>query len=363
VYYITFAVITVAAVIYFAYTQAVRSLQSTVEDKLNMVAELKEDSLSQWVDEQQRNAVFLANLPELRSLSGKLLNAESSIQNRVTAKGELTKLFNIIVQRTADFQDIQLLDLNGQVAISTRPEVVGSSQLEAPFFKQGLSKIFTQTFYSSDLLGSTTLTIATPLFDSSQKRIGVLALHFNMKRVDRIIHEDPDVTKESLKTYLVGPDRHMITDDPLLLAQAAPFESPAIDLALQGQQGSASYINHSGVRVLGKYLWLENQNVALVVEIDQDIALRPARQLAVNIGIVGIQISILLMIAVIIMAERITAPLRALSETVSRISQGEMNASAPVLSNDEVGALARAFNSMTEKLRQTLDGLQSELRA
>ena len=80
IYYVTFALITLAAVIYFAYTQAIQSLKNTVEDKLNTVAVLKQYNLNQWVDEQQRNAVFLANLPELRSLSGKLLNPESSVQ-------------------------------------------------------------------------------------------------------------------------------------------------------------------------------------------------------------------------------------------------------------------------------------------
>jgi PAS domain-containing protein len=54
--------------------------------------------------------------------------------------------------------------------------------------------------------------------------------------------------------------------------------------------------------------------------------------------------------------------LRALSEIVSHISGGQLNASAPVLSDDEVGALARAFNSMTGKLRQTLSDMQDELR-
>ncbi len=62
------------------------------------------------------------------------------------------------------------------------------------------------------------------------------------------------------------------------------------------------------------------------------------------------------------MARRITAPLRALSETVSRISAGDLNAAAPIISDDEVGTLARAFNAMTDKLHQTLAGLQGELR-
>ena len=102
--------------------------------------------------------------------------------------------------------------------------------------------------------------------------------------------------------------------------------------------------------------------LALQAAIDRETALRLARQIAVSIGIVGLPIAILVIAAVNILAHRITAPLRALSETVSRISSGELTASAPVLSEDEVGALARAFNSMTEKLRKTLAEMQGELR-
>ncbi len=361
IYYVTFAVITVVTVIYFAYTQATYSLQTTVEDKLNTVAELKKDSLNQWVDEQQRNIIFLSSLPELRSLSGKLLNPEWPLEDRIGAHDELTKLLNIIVQRTADFQDIQIMDLKGHIVVSVIPTLVSVSQEDQPFFLEGVNKTFTQTFYHSKLLGSPTLTVSTPLFDDAQKRVGVLALHFNMKRVDTIMHEDPQLANESVKTHLVDSTYQVVTDDPILLAQETSLHSPAIDLALKGEQGSSSYINHNGVQVIGEYLWIDDQNVALIVEIDRSIALRPARQLAINIGLVGTLISIILIVAVIIMAQRITAPLRALSETVSHISKGQLDASAPVLSDDEVGALAQAFNSMTEKLRQTLAGLQAEL--
>ena len=362
IYYVTFAVITVVMVIYFAYTQATHSLQTTVEDKLNTVAELKKDSLNQWVDEQQRNAIFLASLPELRLLSGKLLNSESPLEERIMAHTELTKLLNIIVQRTADFQDIQIMDLRGYITVSVIPTLVGVSQADQPFFVEGVNKTFTQPFYRSTLLDGTTLTVSTPLFDDAQKRVGVLALHFNMKRVDTIMHEDPRLTDESVKTHLIDPGYQIVTDDPILLAQKTSLHSPAIDLALKGEKGSSAYINHNGVPVIGEYLWIDDQNVALIVEIDRSIALQPARQLAINIGVVGALISIILIVAVIIMAQRITAPLRALSETVSHISKGQLDASAPVLSDDEVGALAQAFNSMTEKLRQTLAGLQAELR-
>ena len=49
----------------------------------------------------------------------------------------------------------------------------------------------------------------------------------------------------------------------------------------------------------------------------------------------GLLTSVILIIVVFFMAQRITAPLRALSETVSHVSEGQLNVSAPVLSDDE----------------------------
>jgi hypothetical protein len=121
IYYIIFAAVTVAAVTYFAYSLAVQSLRDAVEDKLTTVAELKKDSLDQWVDDQQRNAIFLASLPELRSLTGTFLNLEWSPEEQRQAQVQLTNLLRVIVQRTNDFQDIQIIDLNGSVVVSLRP--------------------------------------------------------------------------------------------------------------------------------------------------------------------------------------------------------------------------------------------------
>ena len=361
VYYIAFAAATVGAVIYFAYTGTIRSLETAVEDRLKTVAVLKQDSLDQWVDEQRRNAIALANLPELQTLSEQLLAPDSSLQSRETSYRELTRLLKAAVRHIPDFQDIQIIDTSGQVIFSTVPDLVGVSQAGQPFFLQGRDQTFIQNFYHSDSFGETILTVATPLFDDSQERIGVLALHFNMSRVDQIIYQGRDLTNGSVKTYLIDPDHHLITDRSLSSAETTSLHSSAIDLALEGQQASSSYVSHTGVEVIGAYLWMQEQNAALIVETDRETALEPARQLAANIGFVGLQISIILIVAVLVLAERMTAPLRALSETISRISQGQLNASAPVFVNDEVGVLARAFNSMMAKLRQTLDGLQNEL--
>jgi len=360
-YYVVFAILTVASVAYFAYAQAENSLRSSVQDKLETVAELKVDFLDEWEDEQQSNAILLGSLPELRLLAGVLLDPKSSVADQVHARQQLTSLVVLLTQRTTDFQDVQILDQHGTIVVSASPLNVGKSQLSQIFFIEGQTRIFTQQFYQSDLFGKPTLTVATPLFDDSNKRVGVLALHFNMRRVDGIIQEDQHLN-EPIQSYLITPRHTIITDDVLTLSRSSEFKSMAIDAALAGLEGTASYINHDGVPVIGRYLWLKNQNAALIVEIDEQTALWPARRLALNIIIAGATLSLLLVLVVIILAQRITAPLRKLTETASRISAGDLEAVAPPLSDDEVGSLAQAFNSMTDKLRKTLAGLQEELR-
>src|SRR5689334_4973460 len=249
VYYATFAILTLGVVAYLSYNQAVHSLEDTVEDKLSVIASLKIDNLNRWVDEQQRNAVFLANLPEMRSLAGQLLNSNSSKEVRDIARGELTKLLTIIVQRTADFQDIQILDMNGTIAVSLIPGLNGISQADQPFFIQGISQTFTQPFYRSDRLNGITFTVSTPLFDNSYKRVGVLALHFNMKRVDEIVRKNGGMN-ETVQSYLITGDHQVITNDPILLANSKDPDFFAKLPILTANERSSSYNNQNGVPVI-----------------------------------------------------------------------------------------------------------------
>src|SRR5512138_3059719 len=230
VYYIVFAVATVGAVLYFAYTGATHSLEAAVKDQLKTVAVLKRDSVDQWVDARQRNALALANLPELQILSRRLLAPDSSPQIREMAYRDLMKLLQAAVHYNLDFQDIQIIDTSGRVVFSMLSDLVGTSQAEQPFFLEGRDKTFIQSFYYSDTFDRTLLTIATPLLDNSQKPIGTLVLHCKVERVDRIIYQNPDSMDRSMKTYLVDTDRHLILDRSFPSAKTASLYSSAIDL-------------------------------------------------------------------------------------------------------------------------------------
>jgi class 3 adenylate cyclase len=54
----------------------------------------------------------------------------------------------------------------------------------------------------------------------------------------------------------------------------------------------------------------------------------------------------------LLLAESVTAPVGALKEATERVGRGEFDARVPVVTTDETGALARAFNQMASGLEQ-----------
>ena len=63
-----------------------------------------------------------------------------------------------------------------------------------------------------------------------------------------------------------------------------------------------------------------------------------------------------------IIASRLTAPLRRLSQTARAIAQGELDSRADIHSQDEVGQLAMDFNGMADNLQEKIEQLQESMR-
>ena len=75
---------------------------------------------------------------------------------------------------------------------------------------------------------------------------------------------------------------------------------------------------------------------------------------------------VLAILAVIIFAfifsDFITRPIRRLTKAATEISKGKLKQKVVIQSNDEIGNLARAFNTMSQKLKQYYQDLGKEVR-
>ena len=362
-YYLLLSIATVSLVGVVVYYQATQSLKQSVFDRLHAAAVLKEDSLRRWVDEQRRNLVFIAWLPEVRQQAGILIANSSSTPSFQEAYQVLADYLNYVVTSVSDAEVLSILDLDGNVLLSTDKESEGRSYADQSYFIQGRTNIYVQTFYSSPENGQPIITVATPLFDENRRRVGVLVGHLNMERVDRIILERTGLG-ESGETYLVTSEYKFGSAEMLKRLEYSiqgTVHSEGIEAALQGRDGEGLYLDYRGEAVIGVFYWISDQGVALLAEMHQSEAFAPARQLAWSISWIGLLSALALALVVYLVARQIAGPILAIADTASKVAGGDLTQSAPVMTEDEVGVLARAFNQMTAQLHLLYENLEKKV--
>jgi signal transduction histidine kinase len=123
------------------------------------------------------------------------------------------------------------------------------------------------------------------------------------------------------------------------------LESP---LALQIREE----VTEQGV-VLGTYAHVDlGQRMSVLVEVPKAEALRASSRLQRQSVLFGLFVMSVSFLASIFLSRRLTAPLRALDEATHRISQGDFGAQVTVKTRNEIGALAAAFNRMSQELQE-----------
>jgi signal transduction histidine kinase/CheY-like chemotaxis protein len=357
--------LTISLVGYLAYKQATSSLTQSVFDRLHAVATLKEGTFNRWVDLQRTHIELIAWQPVVRQQGVSLLNSSITSPNRQAAYGLLSVYIKKILGSFTDIDELFILDLNGNIVFSTQPEHEGESLAYAPFFLVGKSKTYMEPVYTSSSTFQPAITIATPLLDQNQQRVGVLAAHINLASVDQIILQRTGLGASG-ETYLVS-GAHDFVSSALLknptYTKGGDLHSIGIDAALNGEDGANLYNNYQGVPVIGVYMAKNEEGVALIAELSQKEAFAPAQRLAWTILEFGLLASAILAVIVYLLARRIARPILAIAATAANVAVGDLTQTAPVITDDEVGVLARAFNDMILQLRLLYEDLERKVAA
>jgi signal transduction histidine kinase/DNA-binding response OmpR family regulator/HAMP domain-containing protein len=361
-FFLLLSLVTVSLVGYIAFVRAREALKQSVVDRLETVANLKEDEFNRWVDDQRRNIVFIAWLQEVRAEAGILSSRPQSGIEYQVAYNALSKNLKYIVDHGFDSAEYLILDINGKVIVSTDKSHEGLSRADQPYFINGQDRL-AEYIYTSPETGKPAITISYPIFDDKERRVGVLVTHLDLARIDRLIKESHEIGVTS-ESYLVDQTHVFVSAEALLNKQDYPngVHSTGIDNALKGEDGFGLYNNYAGKPVIGVYHWVDDQEIALIAEISQEEAFAPARQLAYNIFLVGFISALLLAFASYLFARQIAVPILAITKTAIQVTKGDLSQAAPVMTEDEVGVLARAFNQMTAQLRTFYEDLEVQVR-
>lgn len=367
-YFSILSVVTVSIVATAAYTRARTALERSVSDRLTVATSLKDYQLGKWVANQRQDVLFISQQPDIQKEIEVLLTQETTSPDYIAAYGRLERYFGELIKTKPNLQSFLVTDNGGFVVFATDKSLLGKFQpLGSPttyFTRQG-AKAIVPNFYTVPATEKSAITFATPIVDRQEVVMGAIVVNLDLVEVDELIRERTGLG-ESGETYLVNQARGkniFISGETTMKDFPQGIKSVGIEAAIAKQDGIGLYTNYAGVPVIGVYRWLTNQNLALLAEMSQAEAFEPANRLARDILLIGLSSAGVLLVAVYLMSRRITQPLMAIADTAIQVAGGNLKSQAPVLTEDEIGLLARAFNQMIGQLSQSKDQLEIRIKS
>ena len=359
-YFLVPSVLVVAVLSMLAFLVAQDILEDGEVERLGVISTIKELELNLFIEEAQENLGRIADLPPIQDAAASLL-AEEASSEKMAAYDTLQRLVDSVSAASPDLIEIFFLtDVGGRIFFSTDQAHEGEFRVTDTYYRLGLDGPVVQNVYPSAVASAPTLTIATPLLNDGEERIGVIAAHIGLDKLDRIV-KDRTGLGSSGESYLVDAFNVFVSAEGFGTEQfPRGVHSFGIDAAVNGDRGAGTYRNHFAVPVIGVYRWIPERELALLTEVHRSEATAPARQLGATLVAIGLIAVVLLAAGAYFVARRIAEPILAVNETAIRIAAGDLDQSAPILTRDEIGVLAGNFNVMTDRLKTTLGHLEVE---
>ncbi|MEO0827026.1 MAG: cache domain-containing protein [Cyanobacteria bacterium J06642_9] len=374
------SLVTVSLVAYSAYVQARNALEDSLyNQQLKATVAVREYELNQWFERQRQEAIVLARSPLVLDTVDELLVAVGQSDRATESITALQNYFEFILEVKTDIQGIEILTNGGIVAFSENSEEIGIYMglgNTTTYFEPG-QKVVPNIYFSS-ITGKPTIRFATPINEGNERK-AVLAVTLSLDAINRVIRQTTGLG-ETGQTYLVKElaggnvfvagaqtaialENGEALDDDL---DDRALSSQGIDLAIQGQDGQGVYRNHKNIPVVGIYRWLDNGNMALLAEIHQKEAFRPAVNLARRIFAIGISAAGVLLVLVYLLARQIVRPVVSITDAAEAIETNQFKKSmldSVVSRPDELGRLARVFQRMADQIQAREAYLKAQVEA
>ncbi len=331
----------------------------SILNELQAIANIKENSLKDWTETLEEELETLTNQDVVLTRMRTLLQPTPF---RELVSNELRLNFEQTMELTQRFDKLFLLDLQGQVIVSTDTDQEGQRRVEQPYFQKGLEQIFLQPPRAMPATGEIEMFVSRPILHQRGQTLGVLVGQVKPERLAEILAQDDGFNRDS-QVYLIDAEGRLITPP-------FPDSSPGDDVlqsegaarALDQVNSNGFYTDYRGVFVIGVYRWLPALEVALLSEEDFAQAFQPilatlGTNILVAIGVAGGAVWFGWVIT-----RSIADPLDRLAETSTRIAAGELDLSAEITRRDEIGKVARAFNQMTIHLQELIETLEERVR-
>jgi methyl-accepting chemotaxis protein len=348
-------------------TEASKSIDGEVQKRLLGTANAENQYIEAWMQERLKNVQALAREEPIQKL-----DVEASTQ--------------YLAQYATVWRDVYgyyASDTEGNLVISYTPGMAASTSSsdhtaalissssnigDLSYFKEAIQG---KTVVSDPIPGDTGLTymgFATPI-KSSGKIVGALVTIVTADGI-RTVLEEQDLGNTG-EAYLVTQDGTAVTplkyEDELRVAgeikESSVLQYKVETYATQelraGKSGVSEYADYRGKSVVGAYTWLPDLNLGLIVEQEKSEALAPLHQIIRTSVQVSLTALFLMIVVLFFVSRSITQPISQIAGVANAIAMGNTHHDLNIKRKDEVGILARSFQSIIAYQNQMAETARS----
>lgn len=276
----------------------------------------------------------------------------------------MSKNLNLSLKSGGSLRNILILDTKGKVLVSSyNKSLINDDFSKNEAFIRGLKGESIDNFYKKN--DKVSVFLSAPIITNNKVQ-GVILIESYLE--DIILSLGNDYTGLGKTGEIVLgkplPNNKIVVLTPLRFMKNALLnytidkddQHKPLAQAMKGvEKIFTDKVNYRNKNVISATRYIEKTGWGLVVNIDQDEVYESIRQLEYILVILLLSIILLSIIATYILSDELTYSLKQLTDKVIKISEGDFTQRVKVLSNDEIGYLSKAFNSMTDNLEKTFN--------
>ena len=262
-----------------------------------------------------------------------------------------------------------LLDATGKVTASSNESSIGADNSTDAYFLGGQKEAFIKDVYYSESVKEPLMAVSAPFLDSNTgKLLGVIVARVRLNELNNIVTNRSGLG-ETGEIYIVNKYGVMITPsrftEDAVLKQSVDTENirrvrlhKGREHVLSVDEMATVFPDYRGQKVLGTHEFIPRMQWAVLAEMNAKEAFAPLAELrwvTFLILVIAVNASWLLGIHI---ARFISKPLHKLHKGTEIIGSGNLDYKVGTDAKDEVGQLSRAFDSMTENLKNTTTSIE-----
>ena len=329
--------------------------------QLEAVALSKSLQLKTWSNDRQNELIVILSEEYAAERMENVLTMASEDKFLEFVNGAVRQRLYLFNNSSEEFFEFFLIDLEGNVCLSTETGNEGINYKHELFFINGLERPFVQLPFDPQ---QENILISRPVYSENGQTLGVLAGKTRTDTLIVLMLEKTGMGNQS-QSFLLSENNVILE----VLKSSPGFSTRKAENAYLSQIPTSDpqfypdlYQNKNGSWIISVVHWLDDYNTSIVIEQSLTAVMKTVfSALRINLIITAVVILLSILVSSLI-SRNITNPIINLSKTASQIATGNLNQQAEEKNTgNELDILASAFNSMTQQLQNAFRTLEQRV--